>query len=364
MPDVNFLPIHKALFSHNVVDVYFDERQLAEFEKSTIHSHGRASFEKGQLENDWAREKIKAFLDSGGTEPLCLADQEHPLRFGGSALTILDIDSGPLRGQYWIGTARFTNKGFGRGRTGPDVGKFKNAGGVPSTQDEHLDPTAIGAKEGVEEIAFCSTSEHESRVFCPQNIEDGYKRALNEAIARLNGGSYLSRKATNKDFSLHEHESYTMDAFPPTGQTLKVHVGNQLRKLLSGVVLSWTPQHAALEVAAKVFRLRLADENALAAILTADGPDESLERFAEDVYVVKLCELQEREAGDVVSGYSLETTKCPNWPPVGPPKQIEYRPAGSLRDLLDAFRKRYSFVQSLRRVTLCSSVNDAGRMLC
>jgi hypothetical protein len=276
MPDVNFLPIRKALFAGNVLDVYFTEQQMAEFENSTICRTERAAFERKQLEDDWAHKRIDAFFNSGGRELLCLADDDHPLRFGGSALTILEIASGPLSGQYWVGTARYTNQGVGRGRTGPDVGRFKNAGGVPSTKGDHLDPTTIGVKEGVEEIAFCCASEHEVRVFCPQNLDERYKQALNESIARLNGGSHLSRTDGNKEFKRHEYESYTMDAFGRNRQTLRVHVGGGQPREFSNVVLSWTPRYAALEVATVVFRLRIPDANALTGILTADGPDESL----------------------------------------------------------------------------------------
>jgi len=364
-PDVNFLPIHKATFdpAKKTVSVHFTEQQLNDFEKSTIKREGRKPFEQRQLQNGWAQNSINEFLRLEGTRPLTLADNEHPLRFGGSALTVLEIESGPNQGKYWVGTARYTNRGWGRASErytlSPDLAKFKNAGGVPSTLEEHLDPTIIGAKEGVEEIAFCRDQGDEVAVLCPHNLGNTGKDALNEAIERLNDAvsrtgnerSLMRTDETYRRFVLVESPSYVLTTFGPTYYALKIYNDGKLVKECTDVVLSWTPRYSALEVSRTLFRLCIPNQAALTGILTADGPDASLLRFAEDVYVAEIDRLCASAVDKPVETWQLNTTVFPNWPPTPTRRAVLYRPADGLQDLLDALIGKYDFTTSLRRVS-------------
>lgn len=361
MPDVNFLPIYNATFepATKILSVYFTRQQLKNFESSTIRREGRRAFEQRQSKDHWADVRIEDFFRRGERHTLRLADEDHPLRFGGSALTILEIASGPLQGRYWVGTARYTNRSIGRGRTleeYPDLGRLKNAGGLPSTLEEHLNPGRIGEKEGVEELAFCCAGQKHISVLCPVVLEVTTKDALVKSIERLNYTSSpqaadqrsLTTASDGTKFKYTDSESYALVPFPPTGHTLRIYEDTDLKSELPNVVLSWTPRYSALEVATSVFRLAIRDGDGLTGLLTADGPDGSLGRFAEDIYVATLHELCARNEGDAVSVYQLNTTEFPNWPPTST-INVLYRPADGLQDLLDAVVGRYSFTSSLRR---------------
>ena len=121
---------------------------------------------------------------------LVLADATHPMRFGGSALTLMDVAEGKEQGTHLVCTARLTNKGdiippreFLRiQEAAGEVGAFKNAGGLPDNKEAHLNPTLTGQIEGVEEIAFCNGD----MVLCPTNLNTPALKALETSVTRVN----------------------------------------------------------------------------------------------------------------------------------------------------------------------------------
>jgi hypothetical protein len=274
-------------------------------------------------------------------------------------LTTLEIESGSDVGRYWVGIARYTNRGWGKDNDrytlSPDFEKFKNAGGVPSTREEHLDPTIIGAKEGVEEIAFCRNQGPDTGVLFPSNLGQREKCALKESIERLNdavsrtGNDSSLRQLDEKKRTFVPAESplYVCATFAPTGYRLKIFQDDTLINECVDVVLSWTPRYSALEVTKFLFQLRIPNGADLDGILTADGPDDSRLRFAEDVYVADINQLRRAAVGGGVKVRRLNTTEFPTWRPTADCEGVPYTPADALQDLLDALIGWYDFTRSL-----------------